>query len=99
MNATTQQRQIVCEDGVISYQLTRKKVKNVNLRIRPDGTVLVSANCRVPVSFIDDFIRQKQELIFSALAKYQEKRESHQEAPKQYISGESYTLFGKLFLL
>lgn len=99
VNATTQQRQVVCENGMISYQLTRKKVKNVNLRIKPDGSVLVSANRRVSVSFIDDFIRQKQELIFSALAKYQEKRELHQEEPKQYISGENYTLFGKSFLL
>ena len=83
INTTIQQRQVVCENGVIAYQLTRKKVKNVNLRIKPDGSVLVSANRRVPVSFIDDFIRQKQELIFFALAKYQEKRESHQEVPKQ----------------
>ena len=98
-STTIQQRQVACENGVISYQLTRKKVKNVNLRIKPDGSVLVSANHRVPVSFIDDFIRQKQELIFSALAKYEEKRELHQDVPKQYISGESYTLFGKHFLL
>lgn len=94
-----QQRQVSCEKGIISYQLTRKKVKNVNLRIKPDGMVLVSADRRVPVSFIDDFIRHKQEFVFSTLAKYEEKRELHQETPKQYISGESYTLFGKCFLL
>lgn len=99
VNANTQQRQVSCESGIISYQLTRKKVKNVNLRIKPDGSVLVSANLRVPVSFIDDFIRQKQDFIFSALAKYEVKRELHQDAPKQYISGESYTLFGKSFSL
>lgn len=99
INATTQQRQVACENGVITYLLTRKKVKNVNLRIKQDGSVLVSANRRVPVSFIDDFIRQKQGLIFSALAKYREKRELHRDVPKQYISGENYILFGKSFLL
>ena len=95
MATKIQQRQVSCENGVISYQLTRKKVKNVNVRIKQDGSVLVSANSRVPVTFIDDFIRQKQEFILSALAKFEEKRELHQDTPKNYISGENYTLLGK----
>jgi len=95
MATNTQQRQVLCETGVILYQLTRKKVKNVNLRIKQDGSVLVSANSRVPVSFIDDFIRQKQEFILSALAKYEKQREEHQEIPKKYVSGENYVLLGK----
>lgn len=89
------QRQVSCEQGVISYQLTRKKVKNVNLRIKQDGQVLVSAPPRVPAAFIDDFIRQKQDFILSALAKFEEKRELRQDTPKKYITGESYTLLGK----
>lgn len=95
MTAKIQQRQVSCENGIITYQLTRKKVKNVNLRIKQDGSVLVSANTRVPAAFIDDFIRQKQEFILSALAKFEEKRELRQDTPKKYISGESYTLLGK----
>ncbi|MDE7206447.1 MAG: M48 family metallopeptidase, partial [Lachnospiraceae bacterium] len=95
MTAKPQQRQVSCKHGVISYQLTRKRVKNVNLRIKQDGQVLVSANTRVPVSFIDDFIRQKQDFILSALAKYEEKRELHPDIPKQYVSGESYLLLGR----
>ena len=95
MATKIQQRQVSCENGVITYQLTRKKVKNVNLRVKQDGSILVSANSRVPVAFIDDFIRQKQEFILSALAKFEEKRELHQDTPKNYISGENYTLLGK----
>ena len=95
MATKIQQRHVSCENGVITYQLTRKKVKNVNLRVKQDGSILVSANSRVPVAFIDDFIRQKQEFILSALAKFEEKRELHQDTPKNYISGENYTLLGK----
>lgn len=95
MNANTEQRQVSCENGVISYQLTRKKVKNVNLRIKPDGKVLVSANRRVPIEFIDGFIRRKQKFILSALAKYEEKRNLIQDTPRRYVSGESYELLGK----
>lgn len=95
MNTNTQKRQVSCESGVILYQLTRKKVKNVNLRIKQDGRVLVSANSRVPVTFIDDFIKQKQDFILSALAKYEKQRALHQDIPKQYVSDENYVLLGK----
>ncbi len=46
MTAKPQQRQVRCGQGVITYLLTRKKVKNVNLRIKQDGSVLVSA-CKI----------------------------------------------------
>lgn len=95
MAAKTEQRQVNCEGGKISYLLTRKKVKNVNLRIKPDGRILVSANSRVPVDFIDGFIRQKQEFILSALAKYEERGKQAQDTPKEYVSGERYRLLGK----
>lgn len=99
MNTKTQHRQVPCENGVISYQLTRKKVKNVNLRIKQDGSVLVSANSRVPVAFIDDFIKRKQQFILSALVKYEKQRQVHQDFPKKYVSGETYILLGKMFQL
>ena len=34
---------VTAGDRKITYELTRKKVKNINLRIKPDGTVHVSA--------------------------------------------------------
>jgi len=56
--------------GTIGFELERKRVRNVNLRIRPDGTVYVSAPPRVPLSEIERFvatkepwIRRKQEVV------------------------------------
>lgn len=99
MAEKTQERQVSCENGIITYFLTRKPVKNVNLRIKPDGRVLVSANHRVPLSFIDGFIKEKQEFILSALARYEEKRKLAQEVSREYVSGEKYTLLGKNLIL
>lgn len=90
-----EQRVVHCEDGDIPYLLTRKSVKNVNLRIKPEGEVLVSANNSVPTDFIDAFIEKKQRYIFSALSKYEEKKKPFQAVPKRYVSGESYDLLGK----
>lgn len=55
MKINTEQRDVHCENGDISYLLTRKPVKNVNLRIKPEGQILVSANNSVPIEFIDAF--------------------------------------------
>ena len=90
-----EQRWVNCENGKISYSLTRKPVKNVNLRLKSDGRVWVSANNSVPTEFIDAFIKQKQKYIISALAKFEEKKRLMKEIPKRYVSGENYTLLGK----
>lgn len=95
MKLNTEQRVVHCENGDIPYLLTRKSVKNVNLRIKPEGKVLVSANNSVPIEFIDSFIEKKQRYIFSVLSKYEEKRKLIQNVPKRYVSGESYDLLGK----
>jgi predicted metal-dependent hydrolase len=80
----TQQRVVHCESGDITYLLTRKAVKNINLRVKPDGTVRVSANNRVPVKLIDGFIEEKQQFILAALAQYEEKKNFVQDAPERY---------------
>ena len=95
MRLNPEQRIVHCEDGDIPYLLTRKPVKNVNLRIKPEGEVLVSANNSVSTDFIDAFIEKKQRYIFSVLSRYEEKKKLFQAVPKRYVSGESYDLLGK----
>ena len=95
MRLNPEQRVVHCEDGDIPYLLTRKPVKNVNLRIKPEGEVLVSANNSVPTDFIDAFIEKKQRYVFSVLSRYEEKKKLFQAVPKRYVSGESYDLLGK----
>ena len=52
-------KSITIQDKTIVYELERKNVKNVNLRIRQNGTVYISAGPFVPNQFIEDFIRRK----------------------------------------
>ena len=49
---------VTAGDRKITYELTRKKVKNINLRIKPDGTVHVSASTAVTIAVIERFIRK-----------------------------------------
>ncbi|MCL2107127.1 MAG: M48 family metallopeptidase [Oscillospiraceae bacterium] len=67
MQAT--ERRIALRDMEIAYTLERKPVKNINLRVRRDGTVAVSANRAVPVAVIEGFLRDKASFIEKALAR------------------------------
>lgn len=55
---------------IIEYELTRKSVKNINLRIKNDGSIHVSANRAVPLNAIEAFIVQKSELILKTIRKF-----------------------------
>ncbi len=56
-------REVKYKDNLIQYNLTRKRVKNINLRIKPDLTVEVSANSRVSLKYLDDFVIKKADFI------------------------------------
>ena len=54
--------------GPITYSLTRKRVKNWNLRVR-DGQVLLSVPLRVNEAQADEFVAGRAEWIVGALAR------------------------------
>ncbi len=53
-----------------AYELTRKRVKNINLRVHPDGRITVSAGSNVPIDVIERFIVSKEEMIVGALDRF-----------------------------
>ena len=61
-------QQILLGGTLISYELTRKKVKNINLRIKCGGVILVSAGKNIPLHSIEDFLRRKETWILKVLA-------------------------------
>ena len=91
---TQNKRSIVVENREISYYLERKNVKNLNLRVRKDGSVFVSANEMIPYEEIDNFIHSKGHYIFSAIDHFS-KLEQQKPQPKQYVSGETFFIQGR----
>ena len=92
------EREILTGDGPIFYTLTRKRVKNLNLRIRRDGSVAVSAPARVPLSRIDAFVLSKAPMIRAAQTRIQEQTRLS-PGPRQYRSGEQYPYLGGFLTL
>lgn len=79
-----------------SVTITRKRVKNVNLRVSRDGDILVSAPKRVPLTFIREFIASKTDWI--------EQRKSEQKIRNEkksalYQNGERHDFLGNSLLL
>lgn len=66
--------EIVLSGGVLRYELTRKRVRRINLRVRPDGSVAVSASARVPLEVIESFLRKKENFLMEAIKKTEEKK-------------------------
>ena len=87
-------RSVIVEGREICYQLERKNVKNLNLRVRKDGSVFVSANDRVPCKEIDLFIQSKASYILKANDHFHE-MEQYKPQPKQYVSGETFYIQGR----
>jgi len=87
-------RNIIVESREISYILERKNVKNVNLRIRKDGSVYVSASRMVPCEEIDKFIRSKGTYVLNAIDRFHDLAQ-HEPLPKQYASGETFYIQGR----
>ena len=87
------QHQLEINGRILEYTLERKKVKNLNLRIRRDGSVYVSANKSVPLDYIENFLRSKSDFISKAVEHYSE-IVSRKESPKKYVDGESFRVLG-----
>ncbi|MCL2078210.1 MAG: M48 family metallopeptidase [Oscillospiraceae bacterium] len=87
-------KSILLNGREISYELVRKNVKNINLRIRSDCSVYVSANARVADSVIEEFLHKKAAYIVSALDKYAEIAK-YAVDKHNYVTGESFHYLGK----
>ena len=91
---TSSARIVVAEGREIHYCLERKNVKNLNLRVRKDGSVFVSANDTVSCKEIDDFICSKARYIIEVINRFSDMAKYKQQ-PKKYVSGESFYLQGR----
>ncbi len=80
MNTKIQERTVCAGGKNIKYILERKQVKNINLRVRPDGGVRVSAGPWVDASQIDDFVLSKAEFVLKAMKRF----EGTAEAERQF---------------
>ena len=89
------------EGKSLTYTLVRKQVKNINLRVRPDGIVKVSAPHRIKKEDIDAFVMSKYDFITDALEQLKERRENAPEniTDEVYKDGIRLVYLGDIYTL
>jgi predicted metal-dependent hydrolase len=89
-------KRIIYLDGrKVVYDLEWKDVKNINLRIRFDCSIYVSANINVTVSEIEEFIASKSAYILSIMDRYANNLKGTDDKKQNYVTGESFRYLGK----
>jgi predicted metal-dependent hydrolase len=76
----------------VPYTLTRRKMKNVRLRVTADGRVTVSAPRSVSVARIDAFVREHEAFIRKRLDEVEHTRSAHY--PSSYSGGDAFSYLG-----
>ena len=84
-------------DGGTAYTLTRKRMKNIRIRVTGEGRVAVSAPYHVPVSRIEAFLKAHGAFVAQRLRDVEEKRSAHY--PPRYADGDTFSFMGMRFYL
>jgi hypothetical protein len=82
----------------IEFELVRKNIKNINLNIKPNMSVVISANDKVPIDYILKFVREKAPWIVKKISYFKD-TQREQTILKEYVSGESFKYLGKQYRL
>jgi len=85
------------EGKTISFVLHRKNVKNVNLKVKTDSTVVVSANNKVPYASIEQLIREKGPWVLKNIRHFDEVRRLKEI--RKYTDGEIIYFLGRPYCL
>ncbi len=80
----TVQRQLKTPYGLLVYQFTPKRVKNMNIRIRSNGQLYVSASPRVPMREIERFLESRSQWIFQAITRIEARQQAERKECLQY---------------
>ncbi len=88
-----QQKTIVLLGERVGYTLTRKSVKNLNLRINREGQVSLSIPRRVSQAQAEEFLQAKAEFILGALEKVKARQHLHELTVSQE-SGSRVSVWG-----
>ncbi|RRD39524.1 M48 family peptidase [Leptotrichia sp. OH3620_COT-345] len=84
-------------EKVLGYDVHRKKVKNINLRINSQMEVYISVPMNLHVSYIENFIRSKESWIKKVLNKIETVK--LKQTGYEYKTGEIHNFLGEGYVL
>ena len=91
-------RKITLQDREVSIEFERKRIRNINVRVRRDGTLYCSLPYYASVSEAEAFIISKQDYLLKSLDSVLQD-EKTKSLSRQYVDGEVFTVLGKPYVL
>ncbi|MBQ8932358.1 MAG: M48 family metallopeptidase [Ruminiclostridium sp.] len=91
-------RKLEVKGRILEYEITRKKVKNINMRIGAESVIKVSASNRATIEMIEKALIKNADYIFKAQEKIKRAKEK-EPAPLSYKDGEIIRIFGNDYQL
>ncbi len=98
MDGKVTQRKIYYGQEKLIYYLERKKVKRVNLRLKGNGDIFVSASISISAESIDEWVLSKFDYLQKVQGNYLEANTSLLK-PKLYRDGEQIPFLGQALVL
>ena len=86
-------KEIMLGDRTVKYDLQRKNVKNINIRVKRDLSIHISASARVPQREIDRILHEKASFILSALEKYEKLDKNHEDSA---LGADQVSVWGRI---
>ena len=83
-------------DITIPYEIIRKNVKNINIRIKPNCEVIVSCNKDVDNKSIELLIIKRAKWIINTINEYKHKNIVFSNVNYKLVDGEEFLLLGKV---
>lgn len=90
-----EKRYIIINEKEIYYYLNKKNIKNINIRIKPNGDIYVSCPLKMKTEEAEKFLIQKSSWILKQqcrLKEYSLKKEDFKNGGKIYYLGNLYNL-------
>lgn len=89
-------KKLQLDNNELEYELERKHVKNINVRIKPNR-ICVSAGHSVPLQYIESFLISKKDYILKTLNQYSQTEYILMKG--EYENGEAVYILGDLFFI
>ena len=91
-------RKLVLGNREITIEFERKRVRNINVRVRRDGTLYCSLPYYCSVKEAEAFIVSKQDYLLKSLDSVVQD-EKAKSLSRQFVDGEVFSVFGNPYVL
>ena len=91
-------RKLVLGSREVTVEFERKRIRNINVRVRRDGTLYCSLPYYASVKEAEDFIVSKQDYLLKSIDNVVSE-EKTKSLSRRFIDGEVFTVLGNPYVL